>query len=118
MPDASCNWALEGCPVADEVILCVSELATNAVLHTASGKGGQFEVILQQGKSWVHVAACDEGSNEFLDDLAPARAEELHYCRDAAKWADLTDAHSRALGSSAKGAAARSSGALTTARGR
>ena len=55
--------ALEGCPVTDEAILCVSELATNALLHTASGNEGEFEVIVQQGRSWIRIAVSDEGSS-------------------------------------------------------
>jgi anti-sigma regulatory factor (Ser/Thr protein kinase) len=36
---------LDGCPVADDVILCVSELATNAATHSDSRKsGGTFTV--------------------------------------------------------------------------
>jgi anti-sigma regulatory factor (Ser/Thr protein kinase) len=54
--------ALEGCPVSDEAILCLSELATNALLHTASGTRGEFEVIVQRGESWARIAVCDEGS--------------------------------------------------------
>jgi anti-sigma regulatory factor (Ser/Thr protein kinase) len=53
---------LAGCPVTDEATLCVSELATNALLHTGSGKGGKFEVIVQHGESWARVAVWDEGS--------------------------------------------------------
>jgi anti-sigma regulatory factor (Ser/Thr protein kinase) len=55
--------ALTSCPVADEAILCVSELATNTLLHTASGGEGEFEVLIQRGQSWVRVAVCDEGSS-------------------------------------------------------
>ncbi len=55
--------ALAGCPVSGEAILCVSELATNALLHTASGNEGEFEVIVQQGRSWIHIAVTDEGSS-------------------------------------------------------
>ena len=37
--------ALEGCPAADDAILCISELAANSCLHSASGKaGGTFTV--------------------------------------------------------------------------
>ena len=54
--------ALDGCPITDEAALCVSELATNALLHTGSGAGGKFEVIVQHGESWARVAVCDEGS--------------------------------------------------------
>jgi len=40
---------LAGWPATDDAVLVVSELATNAVLHSASGRGGQF---------WVHLTAC------------------------------------------------------------
>ena len=53
---------LAGCPVADEAILCVSELATNALMHTASGDGGKFEVIVQRWASLARVSVCDQGS--------------------------------------------------------
>ena len=54
---------LDGCPVADEAVLCVSELTTNTLLHTASGsKGGEFEVIVQRRKSSVLIAVRDDGS--------------------------------------------------------
>ena len=36
---------LPGCPMADDVILCASELAANAAVHSASGMpGGTFTV--------------------------------------------------------------------------
>jgi anti-sigma regulatory factor (Ser/Thr protein kinase) len=36
---------LDGCPMADDVILCASELAANAALHSRSGlQGGTFTV--------------------------------------------------------------------------
>lgn len=55
--------ALAGCPVTDDAILCISELATNALLHTASGSKGEFEVIVQLGESWIRVAVRDLGSS-------------------------------------------------------
>jgi len=54
--------ALAGCSVTGEATLCVSELATNALLHTASGNEGEFEVIVQRGRSWIRIAVTDEGS--------------------------------------------------------
>jgi anti-sigma regulatory factor (Ser/Thr protein kinase) len=53
---------LAGCPVADDAVFCVSELATNAVMHTASGDGGKFEVIVQRWASLARVSVCDQGS--------------------------------------------------------
>jgi len=42
---ADLRGLLDGCPVADDVILCASKLATNAVLHSDSRKpGGEFTV--------------------------------------------------------------------------
>ena len=34
------------CPVTDEAVLLVSELATNALEHTSTGDGGQFQVTI------------------------------------------------------------------------
>ena len=62
--------ALAGCSVAGEAILCVSELATNALLHTASGNEGEFEVIVQQGRSWIRIAVTDEGSSTIATPRA------------------------------------------------
>jgi anti-sigma regulatory factor (Ser/Thr protein kinase) len=56
------RWALEGCPVIDEAILCMSELATNALLHTASGNGGAFEIAVRRDEWSVRVAITDDGS--------------------------------------------------------
>ncbi len=42
---ADLQGLLDDCPAADDVILCASELATNAVVHSDSRKpGGKFTV--------------------------------------------------------------------------
>lgn len=55
--------ALEGCPVTDDALLCLSELASNSVLHSASRRpGGAFTVRVQlrQGDH-VRIEVHDEG---------------------------------------------------------
>ncbi len=58
---------LASCPMLDEATLLVGELATNAVTHTATGSGGQFDVIIYRDETAVIIAVMDEGS-----DNAPA----------------------------------------------
>ena len=54
--------AIDGCPDADDVTLLASELATNAVRHTASGKSATFSVsVLAEGVR-VRVEVHDLGS--------------------------------------------------------
>jgi anti-sigma regulatory factor (Ser/Thr protein kinase) len=54
--------ALDGCPVLDEAVLCVSELASNAIVHTRTGQGGRFEVVVWRGPGSACVAVIDDGS--------------------------------------------------------
>lgn len=55
--------ALEGCPVADDAVLCLSELASNSVLHSSSRKPrGTFTVHAEmQPGGYVRVEVRDEG---------------------------------------------------------
>src|ERR1700758_3692537 len=53
---------LDGGRPADDALLCVSELATNAVLHSRSGRpGGRFTVCAATRPGRVRVAVADEG---------------------------------------------------------
>jgi anti-sigma regulatory factor (Ser/Thr protein kinase) len=50
-------------PARDDVISVATELASNAIKHTASGRGGWFTVeVTQQGPSAVRVAVADSGA--------------------------------------------------------
>jgi serine/threonine-protein kinase RsbW len=54
--------ALAGCPAADDAVLGVSELASNAVQHTRSGQGGRFQVLVWRGRASACVAVIDDGA--------------------------------------------------------
>lgn len=56
--------ALGPVPVVDEAVLLVSELCTNALLHTASGDGGTFEVAVYSSSLSVHVEVRDGGATQ------------------------------------------------------
>jgi serine/threonine-protein kinase RsbW len=51
---------LPGCPVADDVVLCTSEAASNAVKFTRSGAGGKFTVRVAITDR-VRVEVADQG---------------------------------------------------------
>jgi anti-sigma regulatory factor (Ser/Thr protein kinase) len=53
---------LDGHPVTDDAVLCLSELATNATLHSRSREpGGHFRVRAEVHGSRVRVEVCDQG---------------------------------------------------------
>jgi len=53
---------LTGCPARETLLTCVSELAANAVEHTASGAGGVFTVeVLRPSAGAALVAVTDGG---------------------------------------------------------
>lgn len=54
--------AADGCPVTDDVVLLASEIATNAVVHTASGEDGTFTVVVQRDAGLIRVEVHDGGS--------------------------------------------------------
>jgi anti-sigma regulatory factor (Ser/Thr protein kinase) len=56
--------ALGSVPGLDEVVLLVSELCTNALLHTASGVDGSFEVSVVPSQSSIRVEVRDDGSDQ------------------------------------------------------
>jgi anti-sigma regulatory factor (Ser/Thr protein kinase) len=59
--------AVQGCPIADDAALLASELATNAVRHTRSGRDGTFSVCVYVEAGWLRVEVNDLGS-----DTAPS----------------------------------------------
>jgi serine/threonine-protein kinase RsbW len=51
----------DGFPGRDDVLLLVSEIAANAVRHSASGDGGEFEVAVSVAGDLVRVEVGDQG---------------------------------------------------------
>jgi serine/threonine-protein kinase RsbW len=78
---ADLRAVLVGCPLADDVILCASELAANAVLHSRSRRpGGTFTVraavrehvdirveVEDNGGPWVTAPIDGESGRHGLD---------------------------------------------------
>jgi serine/threonine-protein kinase RsbW len=65
---------LDGCPVADDALLCASELASNAIRHTRTGRSGKFQVVVWRGRASVCVAVLDDGSDSRPAPAAAAAA--------------------------------------------
>jgi anti-sigma regulatory factor (Ser/Thr protein kinase) len=53
---------LTRCPAAADAVLLTSELVANAVQHTATGGGGDFEVTASHGPVGLRVTVTDNGS--------------------------------------------------------
>ena len=53
--------ALGACSATDDAVLLTSELATNALLYSASGKGGTFTVTVSHRSADVRVEVADKG---------------------------------------------------------
>lgn len=55
-------YALAGCPARETLLACVSELAANAITHTASGAGGVFTVeVIWPAAGIAKIAVTDAG---------------------------------------------------------
>lgn len=53
---------LPACQARADVVLVANELCTNAILHTASGRGGRFVVEIAWYPSTVRVSVADAGA--------------------------------------------------------
>jgi hypothetical protein len=64
---------LPDCPAREDVALVATELCTNAIQHTQSGRGGWFAVEITWHRSVVRVAVADRGAPagpRMIDDPA------------------------------------------------
>ncbi len=78
--------ALDGCPVTDDAVLCLSELASNSVLHSDSRRpGGTFTVRAEvRHGDHVRVEVRDEGGPWDGCPRADGRAHGLAIVRSLA----------------------------------
>jgi Histidine kinase-like ATPase domain len=71
---------LPDCPARDDVISVATELASNALRHTASGRGGWFAVEITRYPSVVRIAVADQGGPaepRVIDDPAAENGRGL-----------------------------------------
>lgn len=81
---------LDCCPIADDVLLCASELAANAALHSESGKpGGTFTVRAEVSKGqYVRIEVDDDGGTWITPAIDPDRPHGLDIIGTlTTKWA-------------------------------
>jgi serine/threonine-protein kinase RsbW len=85
---------LNGSPVTADAVLCLSELATNAILHSDSGRpGGSFTVgvRLDGGRVWVKVHDQGGAWQQSLHAEDTRGRGLLIVGRTASQWGRLGD---------------------------
>jgi serine/threonine-protein kinase RsbW len=94
-------WSLlDGCPAADEVILCLSELAANAVLHSDSRRpGGTFTVRLESCPgAYIRIEVEDDGGPWLTPAPDPHSGRGLDIIHGlAAEWGVATSPAGRTV---------------------
>jgi serine/threonine-protein kinase RsbW len=97
---ADARVLLAGCPAADEVILCLSELAANAVLHSSSHRpGGTFTVrIANCPGAYIRIEVEDGGGPWLAPAPDPCSGRGLDIIRVlAAEWGVATSPAGRTV---------------------
>ena len=94
--------SLTACPAAADAVLLTSELAANAVLHTASGSGGTFGVTVSHDASLVRVEVHDAGAPTAPvivagDGLRPSGRGLALVAVLAARWGQQGNERGRAV---------------------
>ena len=94
-------WSLlDGCPAADDVILCISELAANAVLHSDSRRpGGTFAVRIDSCPgAYIRIEVDDDGGPWLTPAPDPQSGRGLDIINVlAAEWGIATSPAGRTV---------------------
>jgi serine/threonine-protein kinase RsbW len=91
---------LAGCAAADEVILCLSELAANAVLHSDSRRpGGTFTIRVESFPgAYIRIEVKDDGGPWLVPAPDPGSGRGLDIVRVlAAEWGVATSPAGRTV---------------------
>lgn len=87
---------LPECPARDDVMCVATELATNAIRHTASGRGGWFAVEITWHRPNVRVAVADCGAPtgpQLIDDPAADHGRGLVLVRGLSERTGVVGDH-------------------------
>jgi anti-sigma regulatory factor (Ser/Thr protein kinase) len=91
--------ALAGCPAREALLTCVSELAANAIAHTASGAGGVFTVeVVGPAPGVARVAVTDAGGPREPAIRYPDEPGDLHSLTEGGRGLALVAACSSRWG--------------------
>ncbi len=92
-------YALAGCPARETLLACASELAANAIAHTASGAGGVFTVeVAWPAAGMATVAVTDAGAPCEPAIRQSREIGEPHYLAESGRGLALVDALSSSWG--------------------
>jgi anti-sigma regulatory factor (Ser/Thr protein kinase) len=77
---ADLRMILDGCPAADDAIMCASEMAANAAQHSNSRHpGGTYTVRAYIcPRDYIHIAVKDDGGPWIESSPDPLRGRGLH----------------------------------------
>ena len=90
------TWLLPHSPTLEDVLIVATELASNAIQHTASGRGAGFAVEITWQKSVVRVAVADSGGPagpRVIDDPTGERGRGLLLVRGLSLRTGATGDH-------------------------
>ena len=81
--------AIQDCPLINDAVLLTSELCTNAIQHSRSGAGGNFEVGVYREPGALRIEVRDDGPTGMATCHAPEdRTEKGRGLRIVANLAD------------------------------